>query len=64
MQAVKGERLQQFLEGRLPYKGRRLSSLEISTKGNKGESSPCSYSQLKNVLCYSFLPLNRNIFYN
>lgn len=42
MQAVKGERLQQFLEGRLPYKGRRLSSLEM-TKG-KGGSIPHSYS--------------------
>lgn len=39
MQAVKGERLQQFLEGRLPYKGRRLSSLEM-TKGKKGEAFP------------------------
>lgn len=38
MQAVKGERLQQFLEGRLPYKGKRLSSLEM-TKGNKGEKA-------------------------
>lgn len=38
MQALKGERLQQFLEGRLPYKGKRLSSLEM-TKGNKGEKA-------------------------
>lgn len=43
MQAVKGERLQQFLEGRLPYKGRRVSSLEM-TKGKKEESIPYSYS--------------------
>lgn len=39
MQAVKGERLQQFLEGRLPYKGIRLSSLEM-TKRKKGEVFP------------------------
>lgn len=43
MQAVKGERSQQFLEGRLPYKGRRVSSLEM-TKGKKGESIPYSYN--------------------
>lgn len=62
MQAVKGERLQQFLEGRLPYKGRRLSSLEM-TKGKRGKYS-LQLQQLKNVQCYSFLPFNRNIFYN
>lgn len=43
MQAVKGERLQHFVEGRLPYKGKRPSSLEM-TKGKKGESIPYSYS--------------------
>lgn len=43
MQAVKGERLQHFVEGRLPYKGKRPSSLEM-TKGKKGESNPYSYS--------------------
>lgn len=43
MRAVKGERLQQFVERRLPYKGKRISSQEM-TKGKKGESSPYSYS--------------------
>lgn len=62
MQAVKGERLQQFLEGRLPYKGRRLSSLEMKRE-ERGKHS-LQLQQLKNVQCYSFLPFNRNICYS
>lgn len=62
MQAVKGERLQQFLEGRLPHEGRRLSSLVMTEREERGKHS-LQLQQLKNAQRYSFLPFNRNICY-